>query len=124
MSNQQSSRVLIVEDDPDLLLGLEAIISADGYQVQALPDTDEIWAQIKQFEPDVLLLDVRVDPIQGDEVVSRLDSRLEREIPAILISAADNLHEIAHEAGADCFFNKPFEFDKLLDKLDELAARN
>lgn len=114
----------MVEDNLELLSCLGAILSSQGYQVEAKKDTVGIWQDINSFNPDLLLLDVWVKPIPGNVVAQKLNEIEQEAVPIILISAADNLSTVAADVGVEHYLRKPFEIEQLLELVEEMVAEN
>jgi DNA-binding response OmpR family regulator len=123
-SPENKAKVLIVEDNSELLLGLEVLMNSRGFNVLALDDTEEIWDKIRQFSPDLLLLDVWVEPVRGDQIAHKIDTNgAKQDLPVILISADDSIKQIARQSGAEDYLEKPFDFDHLLDLINQYATQ-
>ncbi len=104
-------RVLVVDDNPSIALLLKQVLAAEGYQVTIARDGMEAIAFVGEFVPDLILLDLDLPLLSGDEVCKRLknapDTRL---IPIIIITAQNEFQNKldAWEYGADDFLTKPF----------------
>jgi two-component system response regulator VicR len=119
-----AKRIVIIEDDPNILDLLTYLFKADGYDVSAFA-TGMSAAEIGTLKPDVVLLDVALVgyPKTGDQICSELKALLSTSrIPVLLLSAERNLQAIANACHSDAFLCKPFDIDELLDKVHILAA--
>lgn len=113
------NKVLIIEDNPELLESLSMILQFQDYQVLAKSDTSQVWEEIDHFNPDLLLLDVWLEPVSGSQIAQKIKSSESMEdLPVILISAADNLEALSQKAKADDYLKKPFDLGELLEKID------
>lgn len=111
-------KILVVDDEPDILEFLQVILEEEGYVVLTA-DKGEFLAQLhKGGLPDLLLLDVLLSGQDGRAIVRHLKSQEEtKHIPVIMVSAHPSAEKTAREAGAEDFLAKPFEIDALLAKV-------
>lgn len=106
-------KILIVDDDPSILESIQLLLEGEGYLVETLPDSKNIFQ--KALGKDLLLLDVWLPFKNGTEVARDLKSAKETEnIPIILISGVRELGKLTLESKADGFLEKPFDIDHLL----------
>ncbi len=109
-------KILIVDDEPDLLKVTLLRLKKTGYEAFGGVDGREALDLARQIIPDLIILDVYLPVINGDDVAKILkrDNEL-KHIPIILISAtAKTLEERAMESGADAYLSKPFEPEELI----------
>lgn len=112
----KQKRILIIEDDPDILDILDIIFMEDGYEVITNAKgmrTDEIAI----INPDLILLDVRISGFEmtGAQLCAELKSLPQTKgMPVVLLSAERDLARLAQEAHADAMVNKPFDIEQLL----------
>ncbi len=111
-------RLLVVDDEPDILEFLQVILEEEGYEVV----TSEKGEYLEQLHngglPHLMLVDVLLSGKDGREIVKYLKSQEEtKAIPIIMFSAHPNAEETARQAGADDFLAKPFNIDVLLAKI-------
>lgn len=114
-------RILIIEDDIDILSIFEMILEEEGYEL-LLKQTGLPLEEAILFKPDLILLDVRLEgfPKLGTEICTEFkESRELANIPMILISSEHNLEVLADGCHADGFLSKPFQIDKLINKVKE-----
>ncbi|MFA5097019.1 MAG: response regulator [Candidatus Margulisiibacteriota bacterium] len=120
-------KILIVDDEKDLVeiirLGLEPL----GYQVFEAYDGQEGLEKARQIKPDLLILDLMLPKLDGYQVCRMLKFDVNyKEIPVILLTARAAEKDIAmgQEAGADAFITKPFKHEVLKEKIVELLREN
>src|SRR4030043_438935 len=109
-------KILVVDDEPDLLKVILLRLKKTGYEVYSGVDGREVLDMARQITPDLIILDVYLPVINGDDVarILKKDDEL-KHIPVILISASTRaLDEKAWGCGADAYLTKPFEPEKLL----------
>ncbi len=118
-------RIVIVEDDPDILQLLQLVFEDDGFET-VLNSTGLHPDDIAALRPDVVLLDIRISgaPYPGDELCRMLKASQDTSsLPVILLSAERNLPALAICAGADAYIDKPFDLERLLTTARMLANR-
>ena len=120
------AKILIVDDEPDLLDLLQFNLETNGYEVVRAANGRTALDQAKAHQPDLIVLDVMLPDLQGFEVLRKLRSReASRSTPVILLTArgdeADVL--IGFELGADDYVVKPFSPRALLARVRAILKR-
>jgi len=117
-------RILVLDDDLAILDALREVLEYSGYAVSTMPRADGLFERIKEFRPDLILLDVMLAEQDGREVCRRIKQRLGiSHIPVILISATHNLAQCLNQnGGPDDFVAKPFDIETLLTKIEHQFA--
>ena len=105
-------RVLVVDDDPDILDALSEILEVEGYHVQRARNGREALQRLEQELPDLVLLDLMMPVMDGWEFARSLDPGARP--PIIVLSADRNVSAKAKEIGALGWLGKPFELSELL----------
>jgi DNA-binding response OmpR family regulator len=112
-------RILIVDDDIDILEVLQIALEAKGHEVFILPDGKKVSETIKQFSPGVILLDVFLGDTNGVTICNQLKSQPgTKHIPVILFSAHSNMETILKGCAADAFIGKPFNLNHLIELVE------
>lgn len=116
-------RVLILDDDPEQLLLLGRSLRAAGYDVEMLTSPIGITNVARRIQPDIVMLDVNVPALSGDQLVEGL-RRHHSSACIILYSGSDasTLHSLAKTAGADGWIQKGTPMDDVIRKLRRLSA--
>ena len=119
------SRILIVDDDKDLLEVLKSMLTRKGFEVEVDVNWEEGFSKIDRFQPQLIILDVFLAGIDGLDICRQLKSRIQtREIPIMIFSAYPRVTEqIIYEYGADDFIAKPFEVNDLVVKLHSVLSQ-
>jgi signal transduction histidine kinase len=121
--NKRISSVLVIDDEPNVRLTLEALLEGAGYDVEMAENGLEGLEKARKTHPDVILLDVMMPGMNGYEVCHalRADSQL-AEVPIFMITALDdrNSRLAGVSAGADDFLSKPFDSLELEIRLNML----
>jgi DNA-binding response OmpR family regulator len=112
-------RVLLVDDDPDILTSLEMLLEGE-YEVSLAADGASALAAMLTQPFDVIVLDLMMPVLDGAGVLRELRARDVR-VPVLLASAARDLRTTARELKAEDFIEKPFDLDLLEAKLASLA---
>jgi DNA-binding response OmpR family regulator len=112
--------ILVVDDEPNILLSLEYLMEQAGYEVRSARDGEAALAEIERAPPDLVLLDVMMPKRDGFEVCQLIRARPEwRDIKVIMLTAKGR--EIEREKGislgADDYVTKPFATRELVDKV-------
>ena len=107
-----AGRVLVVDDDPDILDALSEILEVEGYEVQRARNGREALERLEQRLPDVVLLDLMMPVMDGWEFARSLSPAARP--PIIVLSADRNVSTRAREIGALEWLAKPFELSDLL----------
>ncbi|MDB5147880.1 MAG: response regulator [Mucilaginibacter sp.] len=122
MNGLLMNRILIVDDDPDLLDILSFFLTSSGYEVHTLPKGDAIFEHIAAFRPDLILMDVMLAGMDGREICKGIKANPQTLMPVILISGTHDL-ALTQTGAPDDFLAKPFDLDELLEKVAfQLAA--
>jgi CheY-like chemotaxis protein len=109
-----SKNILVVDDNSDTLDLLKEALEQEGYQVTALPYTNDIITSITQYQPDLVMLDFLLAGINGGELCHQLKTNsLSSHIPVIMLSGYPRVLESLGNYGADEFIAKPFELEHL-----------
>lgn len=119
-----STRVLVVDDEPQILRALKINLSVRGYEVVTAATGAGALRAAAEQRPDVVILDLGLPDISGIEVLAGLRGWL--TVPVIVLSArTDSADKVeALDAGADDYVTKPFGMDEFLARLRAAARRN
>jgi two-component system KDP operon response regulator KdpE len=116
-------KILVADDDPQLVRALRITLAAHGFDVVAAPDGAAAIALAAKELPDIVMLDLGMPRLDGVEVIQALRGWM--TAPIIVVSgrtgSADKVEAL--DAGADDFVTKPFQIDELLARLRALSRR-
>jgi DNA-binding response OmpR family regulator len=119
-------RILIVDDEPDLLKSLAYRLKKSGYDVVEAVSGEEGLKKAEETRPGLILLDWRLPAMPGTEVYKRLkaDANL-KHIPIVFLTASREqaeLERLKQEMGIEHIMIKPYEFKEVLAKIQELIG--
>lgn len=114
----KQKKILVVDDEPDILEFLQELLEQEGYIVATTDKAEYVEKLQDGGRADLILIDVLLSGKDGREIVKHLKSQEEtRHIPVIMFSAHPSAEETTLVAGADDFVAKPFEMDEILAKI-------
>ena len=117
--------MLIVDDEPNILLSLQFLMKKTGYGVRTAKDGEEALAEISQAAPDLVLLDVMMPKIDGFSVCERIRSNPEwKDVRIIMLTARgrDVEREKGLALGADDYITKPFSTKDAIARVETVLA--
>jgi DNA-binding response OmpR family regulator len=116
-------KVLIIDDDIDILTVVQKLLSMNNYTIQAISKWQDISNTIRSFAPDLILLDIALSGADGREICKRVKlSNETQHIPVILFSAHHDLANYTRGYMADGFVTKPFEVSFFLETIRKNIA--
>jgi DNA-binding response OmpR family regulator len=119
-------KVLIADDEPNIVTALEFLLKRSGYDVRSVANRDAALALVESYRPDVVLLDVMMPVRSGYEVCQRMRERPEwRDIRIVMLTAKGREAEMSKglSLGADLYITKPFSTQELIEKVNGLFDR-
>ncbi len=123
-SRSGAKRILLVDDDPEIIESLRHALKAQGYEVLVARDGNQGLAMVEKEDPDLVILDMMMPKRSGFLVLEKL--RRTRPIPIriIMITANEGSRHKAYAEmlGVDDYLRKPFAMDKLVDSVKRLLA--
>jgi DNA-binding response OmpR family regulator len=119
-------RVLIIEDEPNIVLSLEFLLQREGYDTASATDADAGLSLVRELHPDVVLLDIMMPKRNGYELCQTIKGDPElRAIPVIMVSARGQEVEVLKglELGASAYVTKPFGNAEILEAIRAVLPR-
>ncbi len=120
-------RILLVDDEPDLVRLVSVRLEAAGYEVVTAFDGQQALDQAKKLKPALIILDLMLPKVDGYKVcrLLKFDERY-KTIPILIFTARAQVEDIrlATECGADAYLTKPFDAQMLLEKIKELLTHS
>ncbi len=119
-----TKRILVIEDEPQMLLGLRDNLELEGYEVVTAADGDDGLAKVISTAPDLVILDVTLPRKNGFEVCRELRARA-NPTPVVMLTARSQETEkvLGLELGADDYVTKPFSITELLARVRAVLRR-
>ena len=122
-----AKKVLIADDEPNIVTSLEYLMVKSGYEVAVARNGEEALAMVATFGPDLVLLDVMMPKRSGYEVCQKMRERTDwRHIRIVMLSAKGREAEVSKgmSLGANAYVTKPFSNRDLIAKVGELLGEN
>ena len=118
-----SPRILLADDEPDIVTPVSYALRADGFEVDAVTDGEQALQAGRTGDYDLVILDVMMPKLQGTEVCRRL--RAESIVPIIMLTAKDAEIDrvVGLELGADDYVTKPFSMRELSSRIRAILRR-
>lgn len=111
-------KILIVEDDDAILYGLENILRDEGYDIRSAKSGQEGYRLAKEFDPDLMILDLMLPGMSGLEICKRIrDEGMKTTVLMVTAKAEENDKVFGLELGADDYITKPFSVRELLARI-------
>jgi len=124
----KNKRILLVDDDPEIIESMRSVLEAKGYTVMVARDGNQGLAMAERDIPDLLILDMMMPKKSGFLVLERLKGKdaKTRKMPTIMITANEGGRHRAYAEmlGVDEYIRKPFAIDKLIASVDRLVGED
>ncbi len=120
-----SKKILIADDEANIVISLEFLMQNGGYQVQIAANGDDALRQIGEFHPDLILLDIMLPLKNGFEVCQKIrENPAWNDIKVVMLTAKGRESEVAKglALGADAYITKPFATKELLAQVQRLLG--
>ncbi len=118
-----AKKVLIADDEPNIVTSLEFLLEHNGYDVRVARDGQEVLDQLPEYQPDLILLDVMMPVRNGFEICQTIRANPEwRETKIVMLTAKGRDIEATKglALGADAYVTKPFSTKDLVERVREL----
>jgi|SRR5687768_5198506 len=117
------TRVLVIDDDPDIRQILVYALHDDGYEVDEAVDGKAAMDLVSRRHPDIILLDMRMPGMDGWEFAKLYNERYKGRAPIIVITAAPDSAQRGSDVNAAGYVSKPFDLDILLESVSTIAEK-
>lgn len=118
-------RILIVDDEPNIVLALELLMKKEGFEVHTVDDGEKAFHAIHELRPDLVLLDIMMPKMDGYEVCQRIRSDASlKSVHIVMLTAKgrDVEKEKGLALGVDAYITKPFSTREVVAKVKELLT--
>ncbi len=124
MAAQKNKKILLVDDEPNILVALEFLVKQQGYTVFKATDGMQALEQLEEVHPQLIVLDVMMPGMDGFEVAKRIRSSAHYDnVPIIFLTAkgtkADRMNGYA--SGGEIYITKPFDNEDLINTINEVV---
>lgn len=120
-------KILIADDEPNIVISLEFLMQQCGYEVRIARDGEDALAQLKAFQPDLVLLDIMLPLRNGFEVCQQIrENSAWNHVKVIMLSAKGRDLEVSKglSLGADAYITKPFSTRDLIERVRVQLAKS
>ena len=122
---QNQTKILLVDDEPNILVAIEFLLTKEGYQIEKAFDGQQAIEKVESFHPNIIILDVMMPGLDGFEVARRvrhMDGN--DDIKIIFLTAKGTTQDKmkGYSTGGEYYLIKPFDNDELVDLVKELVA--
>ncbi|MDT5187317.1 MAG: two-component system, OmpR family, alkaline phosphatase synthesis response regulator PhoP [Mycobacterium sp.] len=117
-------KVLIVDDEPNIVVSLQFLMKKAGFDTAVARDGDEALTEVERFRPDLVLLDVMMPRRDGYEVCQQLRGSGWTDLKIVMLTAKGRESEVTKglALGADAYVTKPFSTSELVDTVTRLLT--
>lgn len=123
MAQNEKPKVLVVDDEPNIVIAIEFLMQQQGFETATAHDGDEALAQVRAFQPDLVILDVMMPRRDGFEVASAIREEMEgNPVKVVFLTAKGTNRDKmqGYGAGGDVYLTKPFDNQELVDTVSEI----
>lgn len=113
---------MVIDNDANMLEMMQEALRYEGYEVETFTGTKNIFARIKAFKPDLLIIDYILDGINGGEYCRQVKNNpATSALPIMMFSGLNRVIESLGNYGCDAFLAKPFNLAELTNKVKQLT---
>jgi DNA-binding response OmpR family regulator len=120
--SSQDTKLLVIDDSELIRTAVSMVLDGNGFEVRCAGNLQEFDELLAAWWPDLILTDVQMPDVTGDELCRTLKSRILVQVVLFSNLPAETLAELAESSGADAYISKLEGFDGLADRLHELVA--
>ena len=127
MAITDTKRILVVDDEPDIVETLRFLVESEGFECITAMDGEDALKKAKELNPDIMILDVMLPKINGYKVcrLLKFDNNY-KHIPILMVTARSQEEDrvIGEETGADEYITKPFDINTIVEKIHFYLKRS
>ena len=124
METVESSRVLVVDDEPQITRVLKTVLSSQGYQVRTAAEGESALTNFKEWSPELVITDLYMPHMDGVELCRRIREKSNVPIIVLSVKGEERTKVEALDSGADDYVTKPFGIDELLARVRAALRRS
>ena len=118
-----ASKILVIDDDPPILKGIEMVLKNVGYDTKTSLKGEETFDLVRSYKPDLIFLDIMLTGMDGREIAKELKATEDtKNIPIVLISANEAMGKDYAQYGVETFIAKPFSSKQLISIIEKYAT--
>jgi DNA-binding response OmpR family regulator len=124
MEGIEQKKILVVDDDPYILMSLEFLMKKNGYHVLVARNGTEAMEIVKEFIPDIMLLDIMMPDVNGYEICKYIKATKKlNHCKVVFVSAKSTEADIkkGYDLGASLYISKPFSTRNIIKQIQEIA---
>ena len=124
MADKTNTKVLLVDDEPNILIALEFLVKKEGYQAFKAENGEQALKAMASHQPHIVLLDVMMPEMDGFEVARTIRSNPEYDNTRIIFLTAKGTQEDrfkGYATGGEVYITKPFDNDELINTINEVV---
>ena len=119
-----AKRILLVDDEQQLVLAMKIRLQSKGYQVTTATDGRQALELLTREQPDLIILDVLMPVMDGYSCLREINTRHGRsKIPIIILTARDQMKDLFELEGIEDYIVKPFDHDDMLLRIERVLKR-
>ena len=122
MPEGKPGKVLVIDDDVDILSVISIVLEAEGFRVETAVDGKEALEAVQRGMPDLILLDMKMPTMNGWEFAREFHARYDAKVPIVVLTAAEDARKRAEEVGAVGWIGKPFDLDTMVEVVRRHAS--
>jgi two-component system, OmpR family, KDP operon response regulator KdpE len=123
MERPEASRVLVVDDEPQITRVLKTVLTSAGYDVHTAAEGESAWADFKQWSPHLVITDLRMPHMNGVELCRHIREVSNTPIIVLSVSSEHPTKIEALDSGADDYVTKPFDIGELMARVRAALRR-
>ena len=121
----EAAKVLIVDDEPNIVLAIEFLLQREGYHTEKAYDGLQALEKVTLFQPDIVILDVMMPGMNGFELgqmIRQMPALEHTKIIFLTAKGTQNDKQAGYASGAEAYMIKPFDNDALVTTVNEMMA--
>ena len=125
MSTEMEKRIIVIEDEENVRETLDILLSNAGFTVRSFATGLQIFDTINDFNPDIILLDVILDDLDGRDICKSIkENPLTSHIPVIMLSGIPDVYNAINDVGANDVVSKPFDETTLINRIERQLSNS
>jgi DNA-binding response OmpR family regulator len=118
-------KILVIEDEENVRETLDILLTNAGFTVRSFATGVHVFDTINDFNPDVILLDVMLDDLDGRDICRSIkENQITNHIPVIMLSGVPDVYNAISDVGANDVVSKPFDESTLLNRIERQLSNS